>query len=245
MTAGYHFHGDLQGLLRRRWRSSAVLAVPVDRAASIKDVIEAFGVPHTEIGQILCDGRDVDFSCPVTDGQRYDLHPVTPPWDVTRPTLLRPDPLDGLRFVVDVNVGRLARYLRMAGFDTAYAPDWGDEDLLGELVRGRRILLTRNRDLLKRRQVEFGRHVRSESPPSQLREIFVLFGANSPPGVFSRCLDCNAVLRPVAKEKVEDRLEPLTKRYYQRFSACGHCGKLFWQGSHVERMRRILRCGGH
>lgn len=237
MTAEYHFHGDLPTLLRRRWRNIHPVRQPVTRSASIKDVIESFGLPHTEVDRIECNGMEVDFSRPVEDACRFDIFPVSVPWDVSRPTLLRPRPLAAIRFIVDNNVGRLARYLRMAGFDTLYDYRWGDGDIVGLIEQDNRILLTRDLDLLKRKTVEFGRYIRSSRPERQMREVLHLFGTGgSIP--FSRCLECNSHLRSVEKQDILQRLEPLTRKYYESFSICPRCDKIYWPGSHVDKMRR-------
>jgi len=240
MNAFYHFHGDLTNLLRRRWRGATPIAQPVTRSASIKDVIESFGVPHTEVGKILCDGLPAQFSRLVAAGQRFDIHPIPVPWKPTQPTLLRPRPLQGLGFVVDINAGRLARYLRMAGFDTLYDSSWDDAKILQVLQSEPRILLTRSLDLLKRKGVEYGRYIRTDSPIDQMREVFAAFGVTELNRAFSRCLQCNTVLQPVPKQEILQRLEPLTIRYVDSFSICGRCDKIYWEGSHVARMQRLL-----
>ncbi len=246
MNAFYHFHGDLPQLLRPRWRTTNPIVQPVTRAASIKDAIEAFGLPHTEVGGIACDGRPADFCQRVEAGQRFDISPHPFPWDVTRPTILRPIPLPELRFVVDVNAGRLARYLRMAGFNTLYDSCWDDHVILVVLQNEPRLLLTRNHDLLKRKQVVFGRRIRADNPLDQLREVIRLFGIHDLPHPFSRCLECNAPLEPVAKRDILPRLEPLTIRYVDLFSICPACERIYWEGSHVEKMQSVLArvCGG-
>jgi hypothetical protein len=240
MHAFYHFHGNLTNLLRRRWRGATPIIQPVTRSASIKDVIESFGVPHTEVGSILCDGLPVNFSRPVAAGQRFDIHPIPVPWEVTQPTPLRPRPLQGLGFVVDINAGRLASYLRMAGFDTLYDSSWDNAKILQVLQLEPRILLTRSLDLLKRKQVEYGRYIRTDAPVDQLREVSALFGIGESRHSFSRCLQCNTVLQPVPKQEILHRLEPLTIRYVESFSICGRCDKIYWKGSHVTGMQRVL-----
>lgn len=239
--ATYRFHGDLLHLLRRRWQTANPVVQPVTRAASIKDVFESFGVPHTEVGAIACNGNPIDFSWPVGAGQHFDILPIPVPWDPTLPTLLRPTPLPGpAAFLVDITVGRLARYLRSAGFDTLYEPSWKDRDMLRTLALEPRLLLSRNRDLLKRKQVVFGRLIRAGKPPEQLREVLDLLGITSPARPFSRCLECNALLQPVAKADILHRLEPLTIRYFDIFQICRVCDKIYWPGSHVDRMRQTL-----
>ena len=239
MHASFHFHGDLVALLRPQWRATGLIVYPITRAASIKDAIEAFGPPHTEVGELTCNGLSIDFSWLVEPGHRFEIIPNLPPWDVTRSTKLRPEPLVALRFVVDINVGRLARALRMAGFDTLYNPSWSEQHILRAIEEGR-LLLTRNLDLLKRKRVVFGRAVRAHRPDEQMREMLHLFGFEQPPLPLSRCLQCNTPLEPVDKTAILPRLEPLTARYFDSFHLCRHCDKLYWPGSHVDRMRRFL-----
>ncbi|GAB4336468.1 MAG: hypothetical protein Kow0089_06720 [Desulfobulbaceae bacterium] len=142
--------------------------------------------------------------------------------------------------MVDINVGRLARYLRAAGFDVLYNPGWHDRDIARFMMRERRILLTRDKGLLMRKQVIFGRYVRAEKPVDQLEEIVELLGLRDRVAPFTRCLECNLPLVPVAKEEVDHLLEPLTRKYYTTFSRCDGCGRIYWPGSHTEKMRRLL-----
>ena len=240
MAAVFEFHGDLSCLLRPKWRTKKPLILPITRRASIKDVLESFGLPHTEIGKIVCQGREVDFSAAVEENQQFSIFPIQAPWDVTGKSLLRPVPLLEASFMVDVNVGRLARYLRMAGFDVLYDSGWNDEHIVALITRNKRIVLTRDMGLLKRKQVEFGRYVRSENPAAQLGEIISVFGLQNKLQPFSRCLECNSLLTEVAKKDILHRLEPLTIKYYDTFSICAACDKVYWAGSHTEEMRQFF-----
>lgn len=240
MTATYHFHGDLPTLLRGRWRRQNPVLQEVTRSASIKDVLESLGLPHTEVGEIVCNGEPVDFSWPVAEGQSFEIFPIQPPWDVLSPCLLRPEPLPAVRFLADANVGRLARYLRLAGFDTVYDWRW-DDDLIAAIVsREKRIVLSRDLGLLKRKQVDFGRCIRATKPTAQLREVIDLLDLSGEMLPFSRCLECNTPLQPVAKEAVMHRLQPLTRKYYESFSRCPGCDRIYWPGSHRQKMEMLL-----
>ncbi|NLX19274.1 MAG: hypothetical protein GXY53_08355 [Desulfobulbus sp.] len=240
MSICFRFHGSLTELLHNRWQGRKEVLLPFTRAAAIKDVLEAFGPPHTEIGSIVCNGQEVDFSWPVSSGQEFEIDSISAPWDVTKTSLLRPLPLPSLKFYTDLTVGRLTHYLRMAGFDTMYDPDQRGRPLAVSVQREQRVLLTKNLDLLKYKEVEFGRAVRAVGPAGQLWEVLCLFGVTTLKRPFSRCLACNRLLEPVKKETVMHRLEPLTIRYYNEFYICRFCDRLFWPGSHVERMRTIL-----
>jgi len=212
-----------------------------DGKATVKHLIESAGPPHTEVGAIRVAGRAVGFDHVPTAGQSLIVEAIAPPWDVLSPCLLRPQPLKALRFVADVNVGKLALLLRMAGLDTAYGPRWADEDLAGLAEKEGRIVLTKDSALLKRRQVVFGRYVRAVLPDDQLVEVLGLFGIGRAPAPFSRCLRCNTPLAPVAKTAIDHRLEPKTRLYFDRFTICPTCNRIFWQGSHRQAMGRRLR----
>ena len=224
--------------------------VDASRRAGVKDVIEALGVPHTEVGRIAvsgadgADGRDVDFGHILGPGQEVDVWPVAPPLDVTRPSLLRPEPLDGVRFLVDATCGKLARLLRLLGLDAAYDRAWDDQEVAQIADKERRIVLSMDRALLKRSAVAFGRLVRAHDPQEQLAEVLRHFGVRGPWAAFSRCLECNAPLAPVPKAAILHRLQPLTKKYFDTFFRCPACDRIYWPGSHHDRMQEWLARAG-
>ncbi len=215
-----------------------------DRNASVKDIIEAQGPPHTEIGEIHLDGISVDFQARLKPGQSMDVFPLETPWDVCQPTVLRTRPLRRVTFMVDENVHRLGRLLRVVGLDAAGCKRMGDDEIAVESERSSRILLSRDHRLLKRSRVTWGRLVRSQQPWGQLQEILELFDLTHCLRPFTRCADCNCGLMPRTKEDVLDRLEPLTRRYYDTFFECPECSRVFWQGSHHERLTDRLQSLG-
>lgn len=238
------FWGNLKALVRPQFRGLESIHYELTRAASLKDIVEALGVPHTEVGRLTVDGREISFAALGADNDRLDVYPLCPPVDVTIPTLLRPEPLPSVTFAVDMNVGKLATLLRMAGFDTFYQSDISDPDLIKVALREQRILLSKDTDLLKRKEVVFGYLVREIHPEQQLAEVVDLFGIKEQYKPLSRCLRCNGLLQPVEKAQVLAQLEPLTKKYYDSFQRCSGCGKVYWPGSHRDRMLQALkRCG--
>ncbi len=234
------FHGSLAELLSPRWRGNRTIKHALDRTASIKDVVESFGVPHTEIERLTVQGKDVHFGHLVHSSDTIDVYPAMPPVDVFSPTLLRPRALEKISFVVDINVGKLARILRLLGFDTAFVENAGDKDLAEISEQKGRILLTRDGNLLKRKNVMHGRLVRSSLPKDQAVEIIRWYGLEKKVKPFSRCLACNGMLAPIEKEKIIHRLEPLTKKYFFSFYICEKCEKIYWPGSHRDRMQAFL-----
>jgi uncharacterized protein len=207
---------------------------------SVKDLIESLGVPHTEIEVILVNGASVGFDQLLADGDRVSVYPVFEALDVTPLLRLRERPLREPRFAVDVPLGALARYLRLCGFDAWYRNDVADEELAMLASAQRRVLLTRDRALLKRRAVTHGCFVRARRPREQLEEVCVrldLFGLLRP---FTRCARCNGELRRVDKAQLLDRLEPETRRSFDEFQECAGCGWLYWRGSHAARIEGLI-----
>jgi uncharacterized protein with PIN domain len=196
---------------------------------SVKHLIEALGVPHVEVGRVAVNGKAGGMGYRVQSGDRIEIHP----------------PLPGLlveaRFLLDNHLGRLAVYLRMLGFDSLYQSDYQDVQLAEIAAREVRILLTRDRRLLMRKAVKYGYCPRSLEPEMQLREVIHRFDLSSSILPFQRCLRCNGMLHPVSKAEVMDRLEPLTKKYYDTFAICPTCDQVFWQGSHYSRMTDLIQ----
>lgn len=235
------FHEGLKGLVSIPLADDGAAVQDSDRKASVKDVIEALGVPHTEIGRIEANKKEVSFGYLVNIQDRLDVYTLDAPVDFSIPSILRPEPLEELRFLADVNVGRLAILLRMMGMDTAYKNSLSDVELAEISSIEKRILLTRDTRLLRRSKVVFGHLVRETAPQRQLVEVVRLFNLTGRLSPFTRCLVCNSVLEPIEKDKIIHRLEPLTKRYYDTFYLCPGCGKIYWPGSHKIKMEEMLR----
>ena len=237
------FPEEFRRFVRPRKRDLNIRYV-VDRKTSVKDIIEALGVPHTEVGRITAGGESVGFDWIPTDSNRIHIRPITPPFDVTKPSFLRPIPFSGLRFIVDVNVGKLALLLRILGLDTEYTNTLGDREIAERAESEQRIVLSKDTGLLKRNQVVFGRHIQSVRPDDQLVEVVRFFGIQGPFQPFSRCLRCNQVLEPVEKADILHRLQPKTKKYFNRFKTCPDCDRIYWNGSHLDLMKERLAKAG-
>ncbi len=235
-----NFWGNLPALLRYPFRGLHRVEYELSRQASVKDIVESFGIPHTEVGRLTSNGRDISFSWPGAGADSLDVYPFCPPVDVLTPTLLRPESLAGITFAVDVNVGKLASLLRLAGFDTFYQNYIADPALIEVAGREQRIVLSRDKGLLKRKELVFGYLVREIYPEKQLTEVVHLFGLKELMQPFSRCMRCNGLLQVVAKEQISDRLEPLTKKYYNFFQQCRHCRQIYWPGSHRDKLLSLL-----
>ena len=191
----------------------------------MKDVIESLGVPHTEVDLILVNGASVGFDYLVRDGDRVSVYPVFESLDITPLVRVRPQPLRETRFVLDIHLGKLAVFLRMLGFDSLYRNDYRDDELARISHAEGRILLTRDRGLLKRSLVTHGYLVRSDDPREQLAEVIHRFDLRDAIQPLERCLRCNGELEPVAKEEVADRLPPRTREHYDTFSAAARAAR--------------------
>jgi uncharacterized protein len=214
---------------------------------TVKDVLEAMGIPHTEVDLILVNGSSQGFGYRPSVGDRIAAYPMFEALDVGSTARLRPVPLRDPRFVVDVNLGRLARLLRVLGFDVWWSSDADDATLADVSLSEQRILLTRDRGLLKRRAITHGLFVHSQDGEQQTLEVIRRLDLAQRLAPFTRCVRCNGTLTPVPKDEVIDQLEPLTRQFYEEFSRCTQCGRIYWAGSHharlvglVERLRRQL-----
>jgi uncharacterized protein with PIN domain/sulfur carrier protein ThiS len=209
------------------------------RRTSVKDLIESFGVPHTEVEVIMVNGRSVDFSYIVQAGDRISVYPMFEGLDVSPLIRLRDKPLRQPRFVADANLGQLARYLRLLGFDVLYRNSFTDGEVARCASAEKRIVLTRDRALLQHRIITHGYFVRAVKPREQVKEILARLDLYRDVHPYTRCLRCNGELEDVDKDAVLHQLEPKTRRYYERFRRCQVCGQAYWKGSHFARMEKL------
>jgi uncharacterized protein with PIN domain/sulfur carrier protein ThiS len=232
------FYAELNDFLRDPQKQTR-FEIELNRRTSVKDLIESLGVPHTEVEVILANGKSVDFSYIVKSGDRLSIYPMFESVDVTPILKLRETPLRDTRFVLDCHLGRLARYLRQFGFDTLYRNDYSDDDLAETSAREHRILLTRDRSLLKRSIITHGYFVREHDPRKQLDEVIRRFDLRNRIIPFGRCTRCNGRVEAVSKQSIEHLLEPKTRLYFDEFWQCAGCGQVYWEGSHVKHMLRL------
>jgi uncharacterized protein with PIN domain len=235
----FRFYGELNEFLPAERRQTPIPYGLVGPTA-VKHPIESLGVPHTEVELILANGSPVDFSYLVRPADRISVYPAFAAIDVSLVGRLRPALPSPPRFVVDNHLGKLATTLRLLGFDALYHSDYDDEELAQVTHEQERVLLTRDRGLLKRKLVVYGYCLRTKEPKDQIRAVLRRFDLHHLIDPWRRCLRCNGLLRPVAKEIIIDRLEPKTKKYYHEFQLCQECGQIYWKGSHYEALRRFV-----
>lgn len=198
-------------------------------------MIEGLGIPHPEVDLIIVNGESVDFAYRIADGDRISVYPMFESLDISPAMKVRSEPLRETRFSVDANLGRLARYLRLLGFDTRYDPAMPDAELAASSQSEGRLLLTRDVDLLKRRMITHGYYVRASDPKAQVVEVLTRFELARVTRPFSRCTLCNGDLVPVDKKDVAERVPAGSLRRFEEFRSCSGCGRVYWEGSHLER----------
>jgi uncharacterized protein len=208
---------------------------------TVKDLIESLGVPHTEVDLILVGGVSADFSRRVVNGSRISVFPVFEALDISPILQVRPEPLREPRFVLDTHLGKLASYLRMLGFDTLYQNHCSDETLAAISANEQRILLTRDRGLLKRSAVIHGYLVRADNPREQLAEALHRFDLLNTIKPFRRCMRCNELLEIVTKEAVSEAVPPRILKEISEFRQCPACRRVYWKGSHYKKMADFIR----
>jgi len=238
-TAYFRFYEELNDFLPPEKRKIKFSHDYIDRA-SVKDIIESLGVPHVEIDLILVNGKPVGFSYIVNDGDEISVYPVFESFDISEVQHLRPKPLRKPKFILDVHLGRLAKFMRMLGLDVLYKNDFTDNEIVKKSLDEKRTILTKDRDLLKRNDVTHAYWIRNEDLKNQLEEIINRFQLKNNINIFSRCLVCNSLLRKIEKEKVFDRIPPKVKERQTEFSYCPECDKIYWKGTHYENMKKLL-----
>ncbi len=242
VTATFRFYEELNDFLAPE-RRKREFSAPCSRVATVKHMIEALGVPHTEVELILVNGESAGFDRMIADGDRVAVYPKFEALDVTPLLRLRERPLRETRFVADAHLGGLAHLLRMAGLDTLYRNDFGDREIVDLALAEGRIVLTRDRELLKLRELTHGCYVHALKPSLQFKEILGRLDLARSLRPFTLCLECNRPLRDIDKAQVIERLPPSVRERYERFTTCDACGRIYWEGSHWQRMRELVEAG--
>jgi uncharacterized protein with PIN domain len=228
-TASFRFHDDLALFVAKEFRGQ-IFPYACARAATLKNAIEALGVPHTEVGSVLVNGAPATLQRAVRDGDLIEIHPR------------KESGADAdARFLADAHLGGLARFLRMLGFDTMHRNAFEDAEIRRLASDEDRIVLTRDRELLKCREIRRGCYVRTLKPEAQLQEVAARYGLGPLARPFTRCLHCNLPLQAIDKAALAHRVPENVLSAHQTFSHCRGCDRVYWPGSHHERMRAALR----
>ncbi|MEV7791469.1 Mut7-C RNAse domain-containing protein [Streptomyces sp. NPDC087512] len=213
-----------------RARPTGATRTATDGVSTLGHVVESLGVPLTEVGALLVDGRGVPPAHVPAGGESVTVRAVAHPQRV---------PGAPLRFLLDVHLGTLARRLRLLGVDTAYeSADLGDPALAALSAAEKRVMLSRDRGLLRRRELWAGAYVYSTRPEEQLHDVLDRFRPELRP--WTRCTACNGLLKDASKTEVADQLKGGTERSYDVFAQCTACGRAYWKGAHHEQLEAIV-----
>jgi uncharacterized protein with PIN domain len=211
----------------RPGRRAQPVPVTCDGVSTLGHFVESIGVPLTQVGTLLVNGRPADRGYRLRRGDEVHVEAAA-----------RPQPIADARFLLDVHLGTVARRLRLLGVDTAYHRDAADDDLIDEANADHRVLLTRDRGLLRRRTLWLGAYVRGANPEAQLSDVLGRFAPALAP--WTRCTACNGPLAAASKADVEPQLQPGTRRTYTSFARCESCGRVYWRGAHSKRLEATV-----
>jgi len=234
-TAKFRFYEELNDFLPFD-KKKTPFSYHFDGTPRIRDVIEAIDVPHTEVDLILVNGKSVGFDYHLLHRDRVSIYPVFESLDISPIVLLRKKPLRKSTFILDVHLGRLAKSLRMLGFDSFYRNDYEDSEIISISLKEKRIILTRDRGVLKRKAVTHGYWIKSTRPEKQIQEVLRRFDLFSQIRPFHRCMMCNGIINKIDKSTKMHELPAATALYYKEFNGCLTCGRIYWKGSHYNKM---------
>jgi uncharacterized protein with PIN domain len=237
------FYAELNDFIKPAFRQREI-EITVKGRVTVKNAVESLGVPHSAIDLVLVNGGPVDFGHLVRPGDYISVYPEFESFDVSGISRNRKKPLRISRFIADAHLGKLATKLRMLGFDTLFSVELSDDEIINLASTQKRIILTRDREMLKSGQVDHGYYVRSVHPVMQLNEVIDKFDLTSQFRPFTRCLKCNGKLETVCKREAEYLVPEETASLFQSFFRCSGCGRIYWEGSHYERMKAEIKSLG-
>lgn len=234
------FYEELNDFLHGEKRKVSFEHKYIDRT-SVKDVVESLGVPHTEVDLILANGKSVGFDYLINVDDDISVYPVFESLDITDVQCLRPKPLRKPKFIADVHLGKLTRYLRMMGLDVLYKNDFDDDEIVNLSLIEKRAILTKDRGILKRSKVIHGYWIRSTKVREQVIEVIKRFDLKNIIKEFSRCIDCNSLLIKTNRDKILSELPPKVARSQKEFYRCPECKKNYWEGTHHKKMLSFIQ----
>ena len=233
------FYAELNDFLSKE-KKQVCISYEFWGSPTVKDAIEANGIPHIEVDMILVNSVSVDFNYHLKNGDQVSVYPVFEKLDISKVSKLSHSPLREIKFILDVHLGKLAKYLRMLGFDTFYRNNLEDREIVNISLEQKRIILTRDINLLKIKNITHGCFVRNTIPKKQIMEIIDRFDLKSKLNPLSRCIECNHSVVSVNKDEIADQLKPKTLKYYNDFFQCTHCKRIYWEGSHFDNMKEFV-----
>jgi len=239
LMATFRFYEELNDFLPPSRRKND-FTIRFKGRESVKDLIEALGIPHTEVDLILINGTSVGFNTIVKDRDRISVYPVFESLDIKGVTHLRKLPLRTVRFIADNNIMDVVKYMRALGFDVVVNPAFTPREIIDFSKKENRTILTKSRHLLKFKDVTHGIFIRQGNLKDQIRHILTLLNLFDSVKPFSRCLVCNTILSDAPEERIETQVPPKVKRRCETYVYCVQCQKIYWQGTHHEKIKAVL-----
>ncbi len=236
----FRFYAELNDFLPSKYKQKDI-TYSFWGSPTVKDAIEALGVPHTEVDLILANNKSIDFHYNLNHNDRIAVYPVFERLDISQLQRLHLYPLRQTQFIVDTNLGKLARNLRLLGFDTLYENTYTDIEIIRIAEEEKRLILTRDIALLKNGRVSRGYWVRATNPDNQIKEILNKFDLLNQIKPFSRCLICNHKLAKISKAEILHQIHPKTRQHFNEFYRCKKCDQIYWPGSHYQRMQKMIK----
>ncbi|HEY6977256.1 MAG TPA: Mut7-C RNAse domain-containing protein [Chitinophagaceae bacterium] len=236
--SSFRFHDSLNDFLLPLKRNTWIEYIFNDTPA-IKHAIESIGIPHPEVDLIIINGAPVDFKYLLRDKDIVEVYPVLSAGDLAETGSLN-RPFFYEKFILDVHLGKLAKILRLFGFDTYYKNDYDDKTIVQIAETEKRTVLTRDVNLLKHKSITIGYWLRSQFAEEQLKEVIRRFRLKAKFKPFERCVECNGKIIKIEKSAVLDKLLPKTILYYNDFFQCICCKRIYWRGSHYEQMQQYI-----
>jgi uncharacterized protein with PIN domain len=238
-SASFLFHDSHNDFLLSSKRNKPIVYTFAD-TPSIKHVIETIGIPHSEVDVILVNDKPVDFFHILNDNDAVEVFPANSTKSFPKEWSLTPPYSNPEKFILDVHLGKLAKALRLFGFDSLYENNYSDKTIVEIADKEERIILTRDRNLLKHKLVSVGYWLHSQHADEQLMEVIRRFDLKFKFKFFERCVECNCKIKKVEKTEILDRLLPKTILYYNNFFQCECCKRIYWRGSHYEHMHEFI-----
>lgn len=233
------FYAELNDFIRPVYRHKPSLYLFKGRI-TVRGAIESLGVPHTAVDLVLVNGRPSGFSRILDHGDHLSVYPEFESFDISGISKNRKRPLRTSRFILDAHLGKLTKKLRLLGFDSLFAGSLRDDEIIDTATAGKRIILTRDRELLKSDRVDHGYYIRSTNTEAQLTEVIAKFDLSSQFDPFTRCLECNGDLGKARLSDVQELIKPDTARFFHEFFRCSACGRIYWEGSHYRSMKEFI-----
>jgi len=233
------FYNKLNELLPEHRRNSDLEAEFKDKR-SVKDMIESFGVPHTEVDIILANGKSVDFNYILRKEDQISVYPALEKPEIENPVHLCPVPPFKTRFIADIHLGDIVKYMRALGFDVYDDPGLSNRDIIERSQKEERIIITKSRKLLKFKEVVYGLLLCVGTTEVQVKDIITRLDISDRIKPFSRCLCCNNILINIPKEEIEDKIPPKTRSFCDQYAYCESCHRIYWEGTHVIKMRKVI-----